>query len=151
MDFISFSDDVEGALLNTEYILVGQLSLRIDRVWKARSVSPTIAADPMELMEPSDSSNSLLALDDEIANLSGIRMEVSTMLRVSLRVNDVTYSCTVQCEKDKGAAFGTTLLPMAKSRLIILCEIPEGLELASVELDMDVAAGSEEYSLHYQL
>jgi hypothetical protein len=73
------------------------------------------------------------------------------MLRASLRVNDVSYSCTVHCEKDKGAAFGTTLLPMGKSRLIILCEIPEGLELASVELDMDVAAGSEEYSLHYQL
>jgi hypothetical protein len=36
---------------------------------------------------------------------------------------------------------------MGKSRLVILCEIPEGLELASVELDMDVAAGSEEYSL----
>ena len=138
-------------LVRLQYILEGQLSLRIDRVWNARSVSPTIATDPMELKEPSDSSNSLLALDGEIANLSGIGMEVSTMLRASLRVNDVTYSCTVQCEKDKGAAFGSNLLPMGKSRLVILCEIPEGLELASVELDMDVAAGSEEYSLHYQL
>ena len=147
MDSISFTDDVEGALLNTEYILEGQLSLRIDRIWNARSVSPTIATDPMELKEPSDSSNSLLALDGEIANLSGIGMEVSTMLRATLRINDISYSCTVQCEKDKGAAFGTTLLPMGKSRLVILCEIPEGLELASVELDMDVAAGSEEYSL----
>ena len=151
VDSISFTDDVEGALLNTEYILEGQLSLRIDRIWNARSVSPTIATDPMELKEPSDSSNSLLALDGEIANLSGISMEVSTMLRATLRVNDVSYSCTVQCEKDRGAAFGTTLLPMGKSRLVILCEIPEGLELASVKLDMDVAAGSEEYSLHYQL
>ena len=151
VDSISFTDDVEGALLNTEYILEGQLSLRIDRLWNAHSVSPTIATDPMELKEPSDSSNSLLALDGEIANLSGIGIEVSTMFRATLHVNDVSYSCTVQCEKDKGAAFGTTLLPMGKSRVVMLCEIPEGLELASVELDMDVAAGSEEYSLHYQL
>ena len=86
-----------------------------------------------------------------MANLSGISMEVSTMLQATLRVNDVSYSCTVQSEKDKGAAFGTTLLPMGKSSLVILCEIPEGLELASVELEMDVATGSEECSFHYQL
>ena len=73
------------------------------------------------------------------------------MLQATLRVNDVSYSCTVQSEKDKGAAFGTTLLPMGKSRLVILCEIPEGLELASVELDMDVAAGSEKYSLCFYI
>ena len=130
-------------------ILESQLSLRLDRVWNARSVSPTIATDPMELKEPSDSSNSLLALDGEISNLSGISMEVSTMLRATLRINDISYSCTVQCEKDKGAAFGTTLLPMGKSRLVILCEIPEGLELTSVELDMDVAVDSKQYSLYY--
>ena len=76
---------------------------------------------------------------------------MSTIRWASLRVNEIFYSYTVQCEKDKGAAFGSNLLPMGKSRLVILCEIPEGLELASVELDMDVAAGSEEYSLHYQL
>ena len=33
----------------------------------------------------------------------------------------------------------------------LLCEIPEGLELASVELDMDVAAGSEKYSLCFYI
>ena len=105
----------------------------------------------MELKEPSDGSNSLLALDGEVANLSGIGMEMSTMLRVTLRINDISYSCTVQCERDKGTVFGTALLLMGKSRLIILCEIPEGLELASVELDMDVAAGSEEYSFYFCL
>ena len=151
MDSISFTDDVEGALLHTEYILEGQLSLRIDRIWNARSVSPTIATDPMELKEPSDSSNSLLALDGEIANLSGIGMEVSTMLRASLRVNDVSYSCTVQCERDKGAAFGTTLLPMGKSRFVILCEIPGGLEIASADLEIDTIAGSDQYNLIYTL
>lgn len=148
---IPFSDDVQNAILNTEYILEGQLSVRLDRMWNAHSVSPTVPTDPMELKEPSDSTNSLLAVDGEIVNLSGIGMDVSSIIRASMKVNDVSYSCTVQCERDKGTAFGTTLLPMGKSRLIILCEIPEGLELASVELDMDVAAGSQEYSLHYQL
>ena len=76
---------------------------------------------------------------------------MSTIRLASLRVKDISYSCTVHSEKDKGAAFGTTLLPMGKSRLVILCEIPEGLELASVELEMDVATGSEECSFHYQL
>ena len=30
---------------------------------------------------------------------------------------------TVQCERDKGASFGTTLLPLGKSRLVIIGEI----------------------------
>ena len=76
---------------------------------------------------------------------------MSTIRWASLCVNDISYSCTVQCEKDKGAAFGTTLPPMGKNRLVILCEIPRGMELASVELDMDVAVGKEENSLHYQI
>ena len=74
---------------------------------------------------------------------------MSTIRLASLRVKDISYSCTVHSEKDKGAAFGTTLLPMGKSRLVILCEIPEGLELTSVELDMDVAVDSKQYSLYY--
>ena len=84
----------------------------------------------------------------EIVNLSGISMEVPSMIRASMKVNDVSYSCTVQCERDKGTAFGTTLLPMGKSRLVILCEIPGGLEITSVELEMDVTAGSEQYNLN---
>lgn len=146
---IPFSDDVQNAILNTEYVLEGQLSVRLDRMWNAHSVSPTVPTDPMELKEPSDSTNSLLAVDGEIVNLSGIGMDVSSIIRASMKVNDVSYSCTVQCERDKGTAFGTTLLPMGKSRLVILCEIPEGLELASVELEMDVTAGSEQYNLNY--
>lgn len=146
---IPFSDDVQNAILNTEYILEGQLSVRLDRMWNAHSVSPTVPTDPMELKEPSDSTNSLLAVDGEIVNLSGIGMDVSSIIRASMKVNDVSYSCTVQCERDKGTAFGTTLLPMGKSRLVISCEIPEGLEIASVELEIDVTAGSEQYNLNY--
>lgn len=148
LDSVSFSDDVPDAVLHTEYILEGQLSIRLDRMWNARSVSPTVPTDPMELKEPSDSTNSLLAMDGEIVNLSGISMEVPSMIRASMKVNDVSYSCTVQCERDKGTAFGTTLLPMGKSRLVILCEIPGGLEITSVELEMDVTAGSEQYNLN---
>lgn len=149
VDSVSFSDDVSDAVLHTEYILEGQLSIRLDRMWNAHSVSPTVSTDPMELKEPSDSTNSLLAVDGEIVNLSGISMEVPSMIRTSMKVNDVSYSCTVQCERDKRTAFGTTLLPMGKSRLVILCEIPEGLEIASVKLEIDVTAGSEQYNLNY--
>ena len=149
VDSVSFSDDVSDAVLHTEYILEGQLSIRLDRMWNAHSVSPTVSTDPMELKEPSDSTNSLLAVDGEIVNLSGIGMEVPSMIRTSMKVNDVSYSCTVQCERDKRTAFGTTLLPMGKSRLVILCEIPGGLEIASVELEIDVTAGSEQYNLNY--
>ena len=74
---------------------------------------------------------------------------MSTIRLASLRVKDISYSCTVQCERDKGTAFGTTLLPMGKSRLVILCEIPEGVEISSVDLEMDVTAGSEQYNLNY--
>ena len=151
IDFIPFSDDVEGAVLNTEYVLDGQLSIRLDRAWNAHSVSPMTGTDPMELKEPSDRSNMLLAVDGEIANLSGISMEVPSIIRATMRINSISYSCTVQCERDKGSAFGTTLLPMGKSRFVILCEIPEGIEIVSVELEIDVIAGSDQYSINNAL
>ena len=150
-DSIPFSDDVQEAILNAEYILDGQLSIRLDRVWNAHSVSPRIGTDPMELQEPSDRSNSLLAVDGEIANFSGISMEVPSVIRACMRINSISYSCTVQCERDKGSAFGTTLLPMGKSRIVILCEIPEGVDIVSAEPEIDVIAGSDQYSLNYAL
>ena len=150
-DSIQFSDDVQEALMNTEYILDGQLSLRLDRIWNAYSISPMIGTDPMELKEPSDRSNTLLAVDGEIANLSGISLDLPTTIQVSMRINGIPYSCTVQCERDKGSAFGTTLLPMGKSRLVIVCEIPEGVELVSVEVEIDVITGSDQYRLNYTL
>ncbi|MBQ8962306.1 MAG: peptidoglycan-binding protein [Clostridia bacterium] len=151
VDSIPFSDDVEGAILNTEYVLGEQLSIRLDKAWNAHSVSPTIGTDSMELKEPSDRSNTLLVVDGEIANLAETSMEVPSMIHATMRVSNVPYICTVQCERDKGAAFGTTLLPMGKSRLLIVCEIPEGLELASVEMEIDVVAGSEQFSLFYPI
>lgn len=146
---IPFSDDVQGAILNTEYFLEGQLSIRLDRVWNAHSVSPTTGTDSMELKEPSDRSNSLMAVDGEIANLSEASMEVSSMIRATMRISNVPYTCTVQCERDKGAAFGTTLLPMGKSRLVIVCEIPARLDITSVELEIDVSIGPDQFSLNY--
>lgn len=91
VDSISISDDVQGAILNTEYVLDGQLSIRINRVWNAHSVSPTSGTDSMELKEPSDRSNTLLAVDGEIANLSETNMEVPSMIRATMRVNNVPY------------------------------------------------------------
>lgn len=148
---IAFSDDVQGAILNTEYVLEGQLSIRLDRVWNAHSVSPTTGTNSIELKEPSDRSNTLLAVDGEIANLSEVSMEVPSMIHATMRVNNVPYACTVQCERDKGASFGITLLPMGKSRLVVVCEIPAGLEITSAELEIDIAAGSEQYSLYYPI
>ena len=149
VDSISISDDVQGAILNTEYVLDGQLSIRLDRAWNAHSVSPTIGTDSMELKEPSDRSNTLLVVDGEIANLAETSMEVPSMIHATMRVSNVPYTCTVQCERDKGAAFGTTLLPMGKSRLVVVCEIPKGLEIALVALEIEVMCGSDHYSLDY--
>lgn len=147
----SLSEDIYQASSGTEYVIENGLSIRIDRIWRALSVSPTKPLDPMELKVPFDSSNSLLVVDGEIENISERNFEVSSAIKASMKVNGISYMCIVQSERDEGSAFGSSLLPMGRSRVVVLCEIPKEIEITSAELTIDIDVNSEEYCLYYTI
>lgn len=134
--FVSLTENVEQALPGETYIVEGHASLRLDRAWTAYSFSPSRAAEGMNRLWPSNRSGYLYLCDGEITNRSGVSVSLPMILQGSLLVNGTVFPCTVQCERDQGGALGTTLLPMETARLVIACELPEGADVHTAELQL---------------
>ena len=76
-------------------------------------------------------------------------MSLPAALQGSLLLNGVAFPCTVQCERDQGGALGTTLLPMETARLVISCELPEGVDVQTAELQVFLNEGGKEIVLSF--
>lgn len=106
----------------------GVLSIRIDRAWIARALSPSQTADSMNWVWPANRSNRLVIADGEAVNLSGETLQLPSMVQVELVFDGgPAYPCTLQLESDEGQAFGIDLLPLGKTRLALAAEIPASL------------------------
>ena len=141
IDCTPLAEGVAQALPGETYVVAGRLSLRLDRAWTAYSFSPSRAAEGMNRLWPANRSSRLYLCDGEIANLSGASMSLPATLQGSLLVDGVAFPCAVQCERDRGEALGTTLLPMETARLVIACELPEGADAQAAELQIALQAG----------
>ncbi len=131
--------DAEKTSVGIVHAQGGGLSVRLDRAWLARSVAPSRDADSMDRRWPADRSNRLLAVDGEVANASTQTVRLSEALRAFVRApGGASYPCTVQSERDEGAGFGDWLLPGGAGRLVVLCELPAGIDPASCTLSVDI-------------
>ena len=129
-----------GTPVGIAYAQGGGLSIRLDRAWLARSVAPSRDADSMDRRWPADRSNRLLAVDGEVVNASTQTVRLSEILQAFVRASGgASYPCTVQSERDEGAGFGDWLLPGGVGRLVVLCELPAGIDPASCTLSVDIA------------
>ena len=131
------------------YALESQLSLRLDRAWAARSFAPSRAADGLNQIWPANRSGYLYICDGEIANLSGVSMNLPLMIQGRLLLDGVAFPCAIQCERDQGEALGTTLLPMERARLVITCELPEGADASAAELALSLQGAIAEMELRF--
>ena len=147
--FTPLIDNVAQALPGKTYALEGRFSLRLDRAWTAYSFTPSRAAEGMNRLWPSNRSSYLYLCDGEVTNLSGVSMSLPAALQGSLLLNGVAFPCTVQCERDQGGALGTTLLPMETARLVISCELPEGVDVQTAELQVFLNEGGKEIVLSF--
>lgn len=146
---VQLSDDVREAIPGTEYILEGQLSIRFDRAWAARSLSPSHSSDALDRVWPTDRSNILYIADGEIANLSGSTLQLGMMLQGYLEQGGIRYPLTIQCERDEGYSLGSSLLPMGKSRLVVVCEVPEGVDFSSCALHITIQGTSQKIEIQF--
>ncbi|MEG1056470.1 MAG: hypothetical protein RSF79_31065, partial [Janthinobacterium sp.] len=62
---------------------------------------------------------------------------------------DIRYPLTIQCERNEGRSFGASLLPMGRSRLVIACEVPEGIDLKSTILNIVVQGASQKVAIQF--
>lgn len=146
---VQLTDDVREANSGSEYILEGQLSVRLDRAWTAHSLSPSHSSDALDCVWPTDRSNMLYIADGEIVNLSDRSLQVASLLQGYVQLNGVRYPCTIQCERDEGRALGASLLPMGRSRLVVVCEVPEGIELASCVLHIEIQGAAQKMGIQF--
>jgi hypothetical protein len=91
----------------------------------------------------------LYIADGEIVNLSDRSLQVASLLQGYVQLKDIRYPCAIQCERDEGRAFGASLLPMGKSRLVIVCEVPEGIELASCVLHIEIQGAAQKLEVQF--
>lgn len=131
------------------YALEGQMSLRLDRAWEAYTLSPSRTSDVLDRLWPGDRSNRMYIADGEIVNLSDQSLQLPTLLQGYVRLNDIRYPCAIQCERDEGRSLGTSLLPMGKSRLVITCEVPKGIDLASCALHLDIQGAAQKIEVQF--
>ena len=147
--FLQLTDTVERAIPRATYALDGQLSIRLDRAWVARCLSPSHASDILDRLWPANRSNRLYIADGELVNLSDRTLQVPSLLQGYVKINAVRYPLTLQCEQDEGQALGSSVLPMGTSRLIIFSEIPQGIETASCVLHITIQGASQKMELEF--
>ena len=131
------------------YAIDKEISIQLNRAWIAYDYTPSHSSDITNRIFPTDRSNRVYIADGEIINLSNQTMLLPYVMLGYLQINDVCYPCTIQCEKDAGKAFGSSLLPMGKSRLVIACEIPEGVEFAACKLTLEVRADMQTTEMQF--
>ena len=147
--FVSLTENVGQALPGETYVVEEYFALRLDRAWTAYSFAPAHAAGGMNRLWPSNRSNCLYLCDGEITNLSGATLSLPAALQGTLLLNGVAFPCAVQCERDQGGALGTTLLPMETARLVISCELPEGVDASIGELEVSLPGSISETKLRF--
>ena len=103
----------------------------------------------MNRLWPSNRSSYLYLCDGEVTNLSSASMSLPMTLQGNLLLDGVAFPCTVQCERDQGGALGTTLLPMETPRLVIACELPEGVDAQAAGLQVTLQSASSAIQLQF--
>ena len=131
------------------YAINEQMFIQLNRAWIAYNYTPSCSSSVTDRIFPTDRSNRLYIADGEIINLSDQTMQLPYVMQGYVRINSVRYPCTIQCEKDSGSAFGSSLLPMGKSRLVIVCEIPESIKFEMCELNLEIQCDSQTVEMHF--
>lgn len=149
ISFELLTNNVQQAKFGVIYTMEEQLSVRLDRAWAARSLSPSHSSDLLDRIWPTDRSNILYIADGEIVNLSDRPMQVAMLFQGYVELKDIRYPCTIHCERDEGRSFGASLLPMGKSRLVIICEVPVEVEPASCVLNIVIQGAAQKIELRF--
>ena len=139
----SLLDGEQETKAGVAYEINGQISLQLNRAWIAHNYTPSRSSNVTDRVFPMDRSNILYIADGEIVNLSDQTMQLSHAMQGYVQINSIRYPCTIQCEKDLGGAFGNSLLPMGKSRLLISCEIPINIDFEACVLNIEIQCDSQ--------
>ena len=150
---LSTQDDTIYAEANLLYYLEGVAEVVINHYWFANKImptncsswyasptvsstsnprltttpSPTATPSPSAnaIIVPRNSSNKMLIYEGEIMNLSSedlfLPMSVSAEIIID---KEFSYPLSIRCEQNEETLFGTTLLPLERSKIILYAEVP---------------------------
>lgn len=137
----------EAAEAGIELTALGDAAIGMDRWWLAQKVNASASSAALIC---SDKGNVFAVCEGRIENRGGSEISLGWTITGELVVNgSIRYACTLRAESDAGEGFGSSLLPLAASRLIVAAEIPQGaLENASAAvLVLSDGVNSMEYNL----
>ncbi|MEG0986620.1 MAG: hypothetical protein RSK76_09605, partial [Clostridia bacterium] len=118
---------------------LGSTSLCLDRYWFAQKVEPSIpSTNGLQGEAVSNMDNLFAVFDGIIQNNGASTLSLDAQLKGTLYLNDHPFGCIILCERDKGAAFDTQLLPQARARLIVLAEIPGNAITKDICLELSI-------------
>ena len=168
-------DSVVDAKPGVPYRAEGVAEVCLDRYWYAQALKPTgalaqantpstptatpkpsttsetIQADTLSVF-PANSSNILLIIDGEYKNLAAqsIFLPINTQAEVVID-DQFVFPCILRSEQNEGRAFGTQILPLERSRIVLFTEIPHdvsGHPFAEIKLKIVTANGDMELGYH---
>ncbi|MBQ3222390.1 MAG: peptidoglycan-binding protein [Clostridia bacterium] len=130
-----------------ELTALGDAAIGVDRWWIAQKVNAS--ASSAALICP-DKGNVFAVCEGRIENRGGSEISLGWTITGELVVNgSIRYACTLRAESDAGEGFGSSLLPLAASRLIVAAELPQGVleNASSAVLVLSDGTNSMEYTL----
>lgn len=126
--------------------------IRFDRHWVAGAVMPARGADMDTAYEASTRDNVLFILDGEMTNTGQRELAVDWQMTGTLDLDGYAYQAVFLLERDEGRAFGSTLLPQGRARLVAAAEIPKrAAEAMSGRFTVRLEDSSCEFELLFEV
>lgn len=127
-----------------EYQVVNEdVSIRIDRWWNALRADTTLGGGSVSV---SNKDNVLFVLDGSICSTAIKNLSLSWEITGELIYEDKwAFPASLYAETQAGEAFSASLGILSESRLVIVCEVPEGASEGDGEWELVIRTGADEY------
>ncbi len=109
------------------YEVAGAVRLRLDEYRFAARIAPS-QGDGTTAIAVGDADNMFIVFEGELQSLAAAQTDLAWDYTAALTLDGrYSYECTLTCERDGGAAFGSALLPLGGGRFLAYAEVPAAL------------------------
>ena len=122
--------------------LGGEARISVERYWFASAVTAQRGDAALARRAAANQDNLLIAFDGRVKNGGLTPLDLAWRLTATVTYEGVyAFPCQLACERDDGAAFGDSLIPLAESRLVLYAEIPRGIAGGGGAWTLTIAEG----------
>ena len=137
-------EDIQVNLPETYEFVCDEAQFSLNRWWVAKTVETTIPGGGKTV---SDKDNTLLIADGKIQSIGVEAMALAWEAGAEVVYNGKwSFPAYLYCENNGGESFSTTLAMLAKTRLVIVSEVPEYLTEAAGSWALKLTLGEKTYS-----